>query len=647
MKPPKTSREEVSIRAAQRRQSVVDRLQAERAARAEAEQRATKERESQIAYLREQQRLARQIEAEQNRLDDETLAAALARQQEEQQREARASKLREAQQRERQNEAARIGREAEAHTKALRKQEQEHELEHRVTRSHEAERPARQSEPAQSERLLQTRAEALRRPQEARKFELVAARSREVERAERQSEAARTERAQHHNLRAAALSEAERTARRREEARKQQEQNRRERRAAELREAHELARHSEAVRIEHEASSRAAVPEPPRETHGSLLRNERRRARQSETARLKSDEHRRLAEQERARAVARVEEEQHQEKLRAQERAAAEAALEQQRSGRERCETPPKEPAAEGPRKIGRELLPLRTQGRFIVDSNAGAVNLRGVTVIGLGSTTPVGNQTFRGALSLDDANLSVLTQRWGVNLVRLPFQVRTLPDADMLAGLDETVGAITTAGAYVLLVVEPSSPDDDALQSWQLLAGRYRDEPGVVYEIVAPPPAFPAHWLHRAVRLAGIIRRQSPASLIFVGSGHGGIDVTGLPLRFSTGELVFNTVSTIDVSQHHHPGHDNRQLHALAGSSPVFATGWSETGQHLGRLSKDVADFFARHAIGWAASSWNAHPRLVADAAKHDFTPTGWGHLVQHALAQPARPLYQPFHLR
>ncbi len=294
------------------------------------------------------------------------------------------------------------------------------------------------------------------------------------------------------------------------------------------------------------------------------------------------------------------------------------------------------------------ELLALKTEGKFIVDSNSDSMDLRGITVVGLDTLALAGGQTFRSALSLDDRNISVITELWDANLVRLPFQPESmlsgnsaLPADDLLAGLDETIHALTTAGVYALLALEvPTAGGQTSLL--QFIAERYREEPGVLYEIFTAAPS--PEWLRIAEVLVGVIRHQNPASLIFLGSGKGGVDVAGLPLRFSAGDPVFNLVYTINISAGSSIHQDERQLHVLAQSYPLFASSWTDDGADLGRSSEHAARSFERYGIGWAASNWNAEPRLVSDAANHDFRPTPWGRIVQRALRLAVKPLLKPF---
>jgi Cellulase (glycosyl hydrolase family 5) len=300
----------------------------------------------------------------------------------------------------------------------------------------------------------------------------------------------------------------------------------------------------------------------------------------------------------------------------------------------------------------------LTTSGNFILDENRNAIALRGVSVVGLDTGAPATGQTLPDALGIDENNLALMTGTWGLNLVRLPFQAQTvlsgstgLSAGNLLAGLDLAVALISDAGAYVLLALgapaggeAPPTPDSSTLQALQMLARRYQNESGVLFEIFASPLPLAPNWLQTAAALITTIRQQNPSTLIFVGSGNGGVDVTGLPLQIQTGTPVFNLVYTVSVSPQSFPGPDDGPLGVFADLYPVFVSTWSDDPSNVSRLSPYAAEFFGRHSMGFAASNWNADPRLVTDAIHHNFTATAWGLIAGRAAALPVRSLLKPF---
>ena len=304
---------------------------------------------------------------------------------------------------------------------------------------------------------------------------------------------------------------------------------------------------------------------------------------------------------------------------------------------------------AEGPR-----LSRLSTSGNFILDDSDETIALRGVTVIGLDTVVPASGQTTADALAIDSDNLALMTSIWGLNLVRLPFQAQTVlagngtvPAGKILAGLDLAVTLISEAGAYVLLALEATAgaslPDASTQQAWQTLAKRYKDEPGVLYEIFASPDPLAPGWSQVALSLIGTIRAQNTAAMIFVNTGNRR-DFTGLPLLLPNGVPIFNLVYTVNVSPQNSPGPDDGPLASFADLYPVFVSTWSDDAMSPSRVSPFVGDYFARHNVGFAAANWNADPRLVSDAVNHDFTSTAWGLIAGRAATLPVRQKLKPF---
>lgn len=298
----------------------------------------------------------------------------------------------------------------------------------------------------------------------------------------------------------------------------------------------------------------------------------------------------------------------------------------------------------------------LSTQDSFIVDENTNPVYLRGVTIEGLDTVSPAPSQTMPDALAMDDANISVLQDVWGINLIRIPFFSSSilhgnaaLSAGDLVSGLDDVIAEAAAAGFYVLLALKPASgntglPSDDDYLCWRALAIRYRDEPTVLYELFASESPLPANWLGIAQAVIGTIRREHTASLLFLGNKNATADVSGFPMRFTTGDPIPNLVYTIRLGSQFLNTVNRAQLEALAQSYPVFVSRWSDSGGDFGRSAELAADLIERYAIGWAAGGWNAEPRIVPNAAAHQFTPTRWGLAVQRALAQPVKPLLVAF---
>lgn len=622
-------------------------LRSERLEKARAEQQAQERREALDASRREAQRAARQ--EEEARLRDQEARRAQARLQQaaqlqQQKQSSNAAEEQQRNQREQQH-AARLGQQQsiaakqsaaaavrqEQQSRATGEQQRKQQEKERLAQLREEQRVLRFSKTAGAQKAAQLRA-ATGQQRAQRRAEANSTRLRDEQRQKETAELQRKELL-------SATARAQQDAAQREKTR-----------AAQLRETQRLARQQEATRpaqpdeAARKAREEAARAERLREEQRLAAARQLREAQQREQRQQELTQTRKTAAREAALADATP--------VKSVATPTARPKLAERRAARRKAIAaasaelpPPEEPI---------DSLPwLKTRGSFLVDQFVNAVYLRGVTCRGLDGIAPADGQSFPDALSLDEASLSTLIDLWGVNLVRLPFQAQTVLSGnelfsagDFLSGLDDTVAAVTGFGSRVLLSMEApagsgpgTTPDSDTFRAWSLLANHYQDEPGVLYELFSSASPLPENWLDIAGMLVGTIRLQNPASLIFLGNGKG-LDVSGLPLRFSTGDPVFNMVYTLEVSDLLLPDPDDAQLRALATSYPVFASPWSDAAADFGRSAEQTSNLFSRYGMGWIAANWNAEPRLVPDAAAHDFAPTRWGLIVQRALTQPVKPL-------
>jgi hypothetical protein len=303
----------------------------------------------------------------------------------------------------------------------------------------------------------------------------------------------------------------------------------------------------------------------------------------------------------------------------------------------------------------------LVTEGNRVRDENGNDVYLRGVSAVGLDTAAGTDVVSLRDQLGLGDSAIDVLTDLWKATVVRIPFRADTILNgtsgliaADLLSGLDELVSALAQADAYTLLSLQAPSPaenvaplpGEDAVACWQALTTRYQDTPAVLYEIWSSAKPLTAGWLEAASALVGRLRLNHPASLLFLGSADGGTSVDGLPLRFSTGQPVHNIMYTVRAARSDASIADGQMLRLFARSFPLFVSEWSDAEANFGRDADAAAALFDRLGMGWAASTWNAEPRLVIDALASRFTSLPFGRIAQRGLALPVEPQTQPFPL-
>ena len=278
---------------------------------------------------------------------------------------------------------------------------------------------------------------------------------------------------------------------------------------------------------------------------------------------------------------------------------------------------------------------------------------LRGVNVTGFDGLTS--SQTAAADLQLDDVALAVLHQLWGLNVVRIPITAQTilsgngsLSSEDVLSALDSLTIKLESQAMYALLAIQappaasaaPAEPDDNTAAALQAIAAHFATSTSVLYEVFATSEPLGSGWPQQAQTLIGAIRARNSAAMIFVNVGNGAVDYAQFPMLFPTGEPVFNIVYTISAGAGSEPAPEEGVLTGLAEKCPVCATIWKDDPSGV---TPYLADVFGRHGIHWAASSWNDNAVLVANAGAHDFSPTGWGLIVQRAATYPVRPFLQP----
>ena len=299
----------------------------------------------------------------------------------------------------------------------------------------------------------------------------------------------------------------------------------------------------------------------------------------------------------------------------------------------------------------------LSASGPRIVDSTGNSVLLRGVNRSGL--------EYSQRAIPHEE--LAHITQDWGVNIVRLPFnQDWVLNAPGYLEVLDEVIERVTRNGAYALLDLQwldaerafgPARqfvaplPNPDTEQMWSLLARRYGANPSVLFDLFNEPhdrawdDPYPLHchdgsqyhaehrqvsmteWQPWAELLIDAIRAEAPETLIFVSGTEWAYDLRGFPLDREN--LVYST--------HVYRGMGEDWFGAfgfLAGHAPVFA---GEFGGSEGDLEwgQQLLDYFDELEMGWTAWSFADRPHLVD---RQTLEPTAFGRLVRDRLRRPRR---------
>jgi hypothetical protein len=345
------------------------------------------------------------------------------------------------------------------------------------------------------------------------------------------------------------------------------------------------------------------------------------------------------------------------------------------------------------------DLPPLAVRGARLIRADTGeAVRLRGVNRSGLEYADPgpggSGPDAFLDSVAFDEADLRRIAG-WGATVVRVPFTQafvlggrRAATAGDYLAALDRVVDWAAAAGLYALLDLQwidaetphgigtdgsvnrvPPLPDAGSIETWRVLAARYRDRPSVLFDLFNEPHTpiagddsplvgvrpdgglwrLPARvvgmdeWQPWALRLIDEIRAVHARSVVFVSGVRWAYDLRGFPLRRRSGHLVEQVVYSTHVYPWVRVGWPGRRLerewhHAfghLASAVPVFAGVWGggEADLDWGRR---LLAYLERRTVGWTAWSWCDWPRLVCADARA--TPTPFGTIVRAGMTGPTR---------
>jgi hypothetical protein len=283
------------------------------------------------------------------------------------------------------------------------------------------------------------------------------------------------------------------------------------------------------------------------------------------------------------------------------------------------------------------ELPWLRTEDGQILAWGGERVLLRGVAARGFDEAV-AGARPLREALGLDDRSLEELSERWGANLVRLPFSAESIARAD-LTELDDLAGALTASGVYTLLALEPPSesgetplPDADTHLAWGLLAERYQAEPGVLFEPYAAVAPLAHGWAEAALALVHTIRSRHQSSLLLLPAHGGELELPVHSVVYAV-RLVPGSRARLD-----------ERFAAFAARVPVLVAEWREDGLDPAGPATTTAGLLERYELSWCAANWNAPPRLVATAARGRLAETRFGLAVRRALAAPLPPALTPF---
>jgi endoglucanase len=310
------------------------------------------------------------------------------------------------------------------------------------------------------------------------------------------------------------------------------------------------------------------------------------------------------------------------------------------------------------------------------------AVRLRGVNRSGFEYSVP-GVDGFLAAAAISEDEIREIVQRWGCEIIRLPFnQDWVLNGCGSFSGetymqaLDQVIDWAAAMGAYTILDLQwldastkyghtsadgeenhvAPLPEPATLNLWSSLAERYREEAAVLFDLLNEPhdpldddnqPKFlidssgmpfeaevhsvgPDEWLPWAARLIDEIRRVHSNSLLLLSGLDWGYDL----------QHVFVDTYNLVYSTHVYPIRKSRDWKRAFGHAastlPVFIGEWGG-GDNDVEWGTRFLSCINKLGLGWTAWSWTDRPFLVTDARRADYRPTVFGRLVQSQLADPS----------
>lgn len=331
--------------------------------------------------------------------------------------------------------------------------------------------------------------------------------------------------------------------------------------------------------------------------------------------------------------------------------------------------------------QLSNGLPTLITSGNRILRADQmRRVLLRGVNRSGLEYSEP-GEVGFLAAARITQDEISEIIQGWRANIIRLPFNqdwclngCASQTAEDYLASLDQVIMWAAELGAYTILDLQwldadtiygttenpiqgrtgnhvPPAPNESTITLWRTLAGRYKDEPAVIFDILNEPhdvladdphpldlinadgqvaasneTRFTAqHWSKWAGLLTGSIREIKPEGIIMVGGVDWAFDLWGV--QVNAPNIVYST--------HIYSNRRKKDWEKALGryrDIPVFVGEWGGTDQDLD-FGTDLAAIMRERDLGWAAWSWSDFPRLVSNP---NYAPTSFGTLVRDELTSP-----------
>jgi aryl-phospho-beta-D-glucosidase BglC (GH1 family) len=339
---------------------------------------------------------------------------------------------------------------------------------------------------------------------------------------------------------------------------------------------------------------------------------------------------------------------------------------------------------------VAHQITQLSVNGNRLVNPLGTAITLVGVNTPGMEWTdNPASGKGIDGISgpfgSPTKQTLSIIANQWGANLIRLPLHMRLNPEflqnssalparyeqcgqkeawnpeskifLQYLDEVDRVVKDANSLNMYVLLdlhracardpqpnfITDYDPKDyDHAIEFWQILAEKYKGNPGVLFDLYnepvgnSPSEQFIKDWFSKA---SAAVHTIDADRIVGVGGFDYAYDLRSIiPLKDTTGSK-----NIIYLTHPYGPGikgdrwgpkaWDDRFGYA-SDSYVIMATEWggSDNDQEL-KYGTALLQYLDQKQIGFTAWGWhtaNSFPPLIAD---WNGTPTKFGKLVMCAI--------------
>ena len=274
----------------------------------------------------------------------------------------------------------------------------------------------------------------------------------------------------------------------------------------------------------------------------------------------------------------------------------------------------------------------LQVTGNRIVTASGSAVVLRGVNV-----EDRSWHWATRPAIDYERRAIPKVTAAppngWGANLITIAVSAGPVNRNEnaYLAAIDAMVALAKTNGAYTQLVYrndEPNSaatdqPDQGAEMAMAILAGRYAEQPAVLYGLQAEPRNKTwAELKPRYVSMIDAVRAKNPRALVIVP----GADQSRL-IRPPSDELIArpNLVYVSNVNTLRAVVEASRLGELIAKHPIMLAESGGDSQLDVSEVTR-LLDLAEDAKVSWSMGPFNAFacPCLLSDVATFAVTPYG-----------------------